>query len=98
MGASFHEVQFPTAIAMGFTGGPAWKTTVMTLASGYEKRNQDWSVARAVYTCTQGLKNQSDLDTLIAFFMARRGRAYGFRFKDWADYQLPFPNQALPTL
>jgi len=25
--------------------------------------------------------------TLIAFFRARQGRAYGFRFKDWADYQ-----------
>ncbi|MFN7177789.1 MAG: DUF2460 domain-containing protein, partial [Thermaurantiacus sp.] len=24
---------------------------------------------------------------LIAFFRARRGRAYGFRFKDWTDYQ-----------
>lgn len=24
---------------------------------------------------------------LIAFFRARRGRAYGFRFKDWTDHQ-----------
>ena len=24
---------------------------------------------------------------LIAFFRARKGRAFGFRFKDWNDYQ-----------
>jgi len=24
---------------------------------------------------------------LIAFFRARKGRAYGFRFKDWTDYR-----------
>jgi uncharacterized protein (TIGR02217 family) len=98
MGASFHEVQFPVGIAMGFSGGPGWKTTVMTLASGYEKRNMDWSVSRAVYDCAQGLKTQTELDTLLNFFYARRGKAFGFRFKDWADFQLPFPGSALPTL
>jgi uncharacterized protein (TIGR02217 family) len=32
------------------------------------------------------VKTQSQLDNLIAFFRARQGRAYGFRFKDWSDY------------
>jgi hypothetical protein len=27
------------------------------------------------------------LDELIAFCRARKGRAYGFRFKDWTDYK-----------
>jgi uncharacterized protein (TIGR02217 family) len=34
-----------------------------------------------------GLKKQTQLDTLIAFFRARKGRAHGFRFKDWTDYK-----------
>ncbi len=34
-----------------------------------------------------GLKNQTQLNELIAFFRARKGRAYGFRFKDWTDYK-----------
>jgi uncharacterized protein (TIGR02217 family) len=34
-----------------------------------------------------GLKKQAQIDELIAFFRARRGRAYGFRFKDWTDYK-----------
>jgi uncharacterized protein (TIGR02217 family) len=29
---------------------------------------------------------QAQIDELIAFFRARRGRAYSFRFKDWTDY------------
>ena len=32
-------------------------------------------------------KTQEQLDTLIAFFRARKGKGYGFRFKDWTDYQ-----------
>lgn len=35
------------------------------------------------------------MDTVIAFFRARFGRAYGFRFKDWSDYQ--GVNQSLGT-
>jgi uncharacterized protein (TIGR02217 family) len=34
-----------------------------------------------------GLKNQQQLDALIAFFRAHKGRAYGFRFKDWTDFE-----------
>ena len=34
-----------------------------------------------------GLKNQQQLDELIAFFRGRKGRACGFRFKDWTDYK-----------
>ena len=39
-----------------------------------------WDVA-------SGLKKQAQIDELIAFFRARRGKAYGFRFKDWTDYK-----------
>jgi uncharacterized protein (TIGR02217 family) len=33
------------------------------------------------------LKKQAQIDELIAFFRARRGKAYGFRFKGWTDYK-----------
>jgi uncharacterized protein (TIGR02217 family) len=35
-----------------------------------------------------GLKNQTQLNALVSFFRARKGRAYGFRFKDWTDYKV----------
>jgi len=83
---SFHEVQFPTDIAYGSSGGPSFSTDVVITHSGAEQRNSNWSQARAVYNVSHGVKTQSQLDNLIAFFRARQGRAYGFRFKDWSDY------------
>lgn len=34
-----------------------------------------------------GIKKRAQMDVLVAFFRARKGRAYGFRFKDWTDYK-----------
>lgn len=85
---SFHEEVFPLGIAYGAIGGPKFKTTVLTLASGFEKRNIDWSRSRAEYDVSYGLKTQAELEEIRRFFYARRGRAYGFRFRDWQDYQL----------
>ena len=93
---AFHEVQFPPSISYGATGGPTFNTSILTLASGYERRNINWEKTRAVYDVAHGLKTQAELNALLKFFYARNGRAYGFRYKDWADYQLPFDGDALP--
>src|SRR5215472_6880564 len=85
--ASFDEVQFPPSISFGATGGPGFSTKVIILSSGYEARNQNWSLARAEYDISTGIKTKADMDAVIAFFYARAGRARGFRFKDWKDYQ-----------
>jgi uncharacterized protein (TIGR02217 family) len=90
MTASFHEVQFPPAISYGAVGGPGFLTTVLSLASGFEQRNVNWSLARATYDVAQGIKTNDEFNALLKFFFARGGKAYGFRFKDWNDYQLPY--------
>lgn len=84
---AFVEVQFPTDISYGSAGGPEYATDVVASASGHEQRNINWSEARARYNVAHGVKTKTQLDTLIAFFRARKGRAIGFRFKDWTDYQ-----------
>lgn len=86
--ADFHEVLFPENISYGSAGGPKFKTTIFMADSGYEQRNIDWSTTRAEYDVSQSIKTQSQMDQLTDFFYARKGRAYGFRFKDWNDYQL----------
>jgi uncharacterized protein (TIGR02217 family) len=83
---SFHEVQFPPDIAYGAAGGPGYSTSVVTTVAGYEKRNANWAAARGRWNVAQGLKNREQVANLIAFFRARKGRAYGFRFKDWTDF------------
>jgi uncharacterized protein (TIGR02217 family) len=81
----FHEVRFPDNIAYGATGGPEFATTVVATSAGHEKRNVNWAEARGRWYVASGLKKQAQIDELIAFFRARRGKAYGFRFKDWTD-------------
>jgi uncharacterized protein (TIGR02217 family) len=84
--SSFHEVRFPDNIAYGATGGPEFATTVVATGAGHEKRNVNWAEARGRWDVASGLKKQAQIDELIAFFRARRGKAFGFRFKDWTDY------------
>lgn len=85
----FHDVQFPPQIAAGATGGPREKILIAETASGREKRNIEWSTPRLVYNVGTGLRTNTDMLTLLAFWRVRRGPAYAFRFKDWLDYQLP---------
>ena len=82
----FHEVRFPIDISYGATGGPGFSTGVVTSMSGGEQRAQHWAQSRIKYDVSHGVKTKEQLDKLIAFFRARKGKAYGFRFKDWADF------------
>jgi uncharacterized protein (TIGR02217 family) len=84
---AFIETRFPTDIAYGSSGGPEYSTDIVITQSGYEQRNANWVQARASYNVAHGIKSQAQLDILIAFFRARRGRADGFRFKDWTDFK-----------
>jgi uncharacterized protein (TIGR02217 family) len=83
----FHEVQFQPDTSYGASGGPRYSTTVVTTVSGHERRNANWAMARGRWNVAHGLKKREQVAELIAFFRARRGRAYGFRFKGWTDYQ-----------
>jgi uncharacterized protein (TIGR02217 family) len=93
---SFVEVQFPTDISYGATGGPVFLTDVVATVSGHEQRNSKWSQSRAKYNVASGIKTEAQWQALIAFFRARRGMAIGFRFKDWSDYKAE--NQPLKSL
>ena len=89
---TIEEVQFPTDISYGATGGPEYSTDIVETFGGHEQRNVNWSAARASYDVSHGVKTKTQLDALIAFFRARRGRAVGFRFKDWSDYSVSAQN------
>lgn len=84
----FLEIQFPTDIAYGVAGGPEFYTDVITSSSGYEQRNINWYYARCKYNLAPAIKDKEQLDRLLAFFRICQGKALGFRFKDWSDYQI----------
>lgn len=82
----FHEVRFPVDIARGAHGGPERRTEVVLLASGYESRNSRWADSRRKYNAGLGIKSIAHLDEVIGFFEERRGRLFGFRFRDPLDH------------
>ncbi|MDQ2089135.1 DUF2460 domain-containing protein [Marimonas arenosa] len=84
---NFHEVQFPTNLSFGSVGGPERRTDVVTLANGFEERNTPWAHSRRRYDAGVSMRSLDDVEALIAFFEARQGQMYGFRWKDWADYK-----------
>lgn len=83
----FHEIRFPTSIALHSSGGPQRKTEIVVLGSGYEERNAVWTNSRRRYDVGYVVKTLDDLHAVIAFFEARMGRLYGFRFKDFSDFK-----------
>jgi uncharacterized protein (TIGR02217 family) len=84
----FHEVRFPEGIAEAQgSGGPTFSTTISELASGKEQRNVNWRRALAQYDVAHQIKDRQQTWQLMDFFFARQGMRYGFRFKDWSDYQ-----------
>ncbi|MDP3377981.1 MAG: DUF2460 domain-containing protein [Brevundimonas sp.] len=84
---SFHEVSLPARLAFGSTGGVERRTEVVTLASGHERRSTPWASGRRRYLIGSGLRSLDDMAALTAFFEARQGRLYGFRFRDFADFK-----------
>ena len=86
MGA-FHEVRLPARLAFGSTGGVERRTEITTLASGFERRSTPWALGRRRYLIGANLRSLDDMAELTAFFEARRGRLYGFRFRDFADFK-----------
>lgn len=95
---SFHEIRFPTQISRGATGGPERRTDVVVLGSGFEERNARWSHARRSYNAGYGVRSLDDLHQVIAFFEERRGRLYGFRWKDHADFKSCSPEQSVGAM
>jgi uncharacterized protein (TIGR02217 family) len=90
-------VRLPEEIERGALGGPEYRTTVLSLDSGFEFRNSDWLDARGKWDLGYGLLEkfqedpdgaELDLDTLINFFQTCRGKGRSFRFKDFSDYEI----------
>jgi len=95
---AFHEVRFPDNISRGARGGPERRTQIVALASGHEERNASWADSRRRFDVSYGIRRADDLAAVVAFFEARLGPLYGFRFKDWSDYKSSLPSKPVTEL
>lgn len=93
---SFHEVRFPAPLSIGSSGGPERRTEIVTLSNGFEERNSPWRNSRRRYDAGLGVRSLDDLAEVIAFFEARQGQLFGFRWKDWTDFKSCAPS-AIPS-
>lgn len=92
---AFHEVLFPLDIALKSAGGPERRTDVVVLGSGREERNARWAHSRRRYDAGYGVKTFEALSQVVSFFEERRGRLYGFRWRDRLDHSSTAPNAAV---
>lgn len=83
---AFDDVFYPLALGRDATVMPEFSTNVTVTASGFERRNSQWSNARLRFDVGPGIRSDAELGDLIAFFRARRGAARGFRLRDPSDY------------
>lgn len=83
--ATLDEVQFPLDVALRAAGGPERRTEIVVLGSGREVRNARWADSRRRYDAGSGVRSLDDLHAVLDFFEARRGRLWGFLYRDPLD-------------
>ena len=93
---AFDDVLFPIEIGAQASVSPAFSTSVVTSASGFEFRNANWSQARLRFDAGPGVRSDREIQQLLTFFRARRGSAVGFRFRDPYDWSSS-PNGSAPA-
>lgn len=82
----FDDVRFPLALGAEVEVMPETSTAILTSAGGHERRNAGWASARTRYDVGPGVRSESDIAALLAFFRARMGPARGFRLRDPFDH------------
>lgn len=95
---AFIEQRLPDCIAFGATFGPEYQTNVVVVNSGHENRNINWAKARLVANIGYRNKPEADTQALIAWFRSMKGRAHGFRVRDWSDYKVDAQTGMLKAL
>jgi len=89
---------FPLDIALKSAGGPERRTEIVATGSGREERNARWAHSRRRYDAGYGVKTLDALSAVVAFFEERRGRLYGFRWRDRLDHSSAMPAAAVTPL
>ncbi|MCK0209014.1 DUF2460 domain-containing protein [Starkeya koreensis] len=92
---AFHETLFPLDIALGAAGGPERATEIVTTLTGREERNTRLAHSRRRWDAGYGVTSLPQLSAVVAFFEERRGRLYGFRWRDRLDHSSAAPGQAV---
>lgn len=84
---SFIETRLLDCVTYGTQGGPTWKTRKIGLKNGFVRRNPQRT--RPMYRFNIVYRNlmPGDHAKVIDAFNACMGGVFGFRIKDWSDFE-----------
>lgn len=93
----FHNVELPSSYSYGAQIGPRFNTAIIEMGTGHEERIPRWETPRIEMNIGYSIKEVEDLEALKAFYINRRGPAFGFLIKDWFDYTSASDGHSTPT-
>lgn len=82
----FHDIQFPTSLSLGSSGGPGYRHQVVSLPTGAEEIVATQSMPRWTFDVAKAVQSFSAATALVKFYLARGGLSNYFRFKYPLDY------------
>ncbi|KXU39377.1 hypothetical protein AXE65_08830 [Ventosimonas gracilis] len=83
----FIEQRLLDCVAYGSEFGHVFKTRIVTLESGHERRASLWSLPLGRYSIRYNLIKDEHHQAVRHAHLVCRGAAIAFRFKDWVDYR-----------
>lgn len=92
---SFIDTRINSRYRFGFVGGPEWRTLIVPLQSGAERRKALWALPHHRYTADYATLTAAEKESLLNTFIVCRGAFSTFRFLDWNDYTAT--NESLGT-
>jgi len=92
---AFHEVTFPDGYSIGARLGPGFDVQFIGLNSGQEQRIARLQTPVHQFNLGYGLERYDQLTVVRDFFIQRLGGTFGFRLRDWSDYNTTSTGTAL---
>lgn len=80
--------RFPDNIAYGASFENLFNTDSTSNQAGFVQVNINWDTPLFQAEVSHGVKTHDDIIKLKRFFWNTKGKAKGFRFKDWSDYKV----------
>lgn len=94
----FHDIRLPVQFGFGAQASLERRTEILLLGSGRENRNAVWARARRRFDIGPAIQTLERATQLMAFFEARMGRLYAFRFRDFTDFASSAVNHPVTPL
>lgn len=91
----FYDIVFPESISIKSSYIIEYNTIINKSKNGSELRISNYDYPLLSYNVINDLKTKRELEEIINFFKLVKGRAYGFKFKDWLDYKAINQNIAI---